>query len=500
MSLRLPPLARALLALAVLALVTPKAFAQSASPRPHGKRAVSAPGPRVAPTEIVRDLRAHIAQLDADSAFSGAVLVARNGTVLFRGAAGLADRTSRRPNRVDTKFNIGSMGKMFTAVAVLQLTQAGRLSLDDTLRKLLPDYPNPDVAGRITVRQLLTHTSGLGDLFDGEYLTSPREWTRTLAAHLPLFAGKPLQFAPGTKWGYSNAGYLVLGLVVERVSGQTFDEYLRAHVFRAAGMINTSNVAGDDTVRNMALGYTTRAGFGPPNPGRPLSTNSAILPARGSSAGGGYSTVGDLFRFAEALRGYRLLDSAYTAALLTGTVVEDSDAPEVKYTLGMEEMTVNGVRVVGHAGNFPGVSSILDLYPDQAYTVVVLSNVDNGVPPVNFRLRWVLRGQVDRLPRILPVAPAALQRFAGTYAPAPDSGAGPESAPAPPIRVTADARGLLLEMGPRTRRRFLPLGENLFTDRDLLTLRLSFSGDLTGAITRLTLAGGGPPIEAKRIP
>jgi CubicO group peptidase (beta-lactamase class C family) len=472
---------------------TPRTSGQS--PPSGSPGSATTAGPRVPDAEIVRDLQQHMARLAADSAFSGAVLLAKNGKVLFQGAAGLADRASHTPNRVETRFNIGSMNKMFTAVAVLQLTQAGRLSLDDTLRTLLPDYPTADVAGSVTVRQLLTHTAGLGDVFDSTYLSSPARY-RSLADYLPLFVDRPLLFAPGTKWSYSNAGYVVLGLLVERVSGQPFDDYVRDHVFRPAGMTSTGNYDVADGTSDLAIGYTTRRGLGPPVPGTPPSANSAMLPRRGSSTGGGYSTVEDLFRFGEALRGHRLLDSTHTAALMTGAVVEDAAAPEMKYALGMEELTLNGVRVVGHGGSFPGVSSIFDIYPAQGYTLVVLSNVDNGIQPVGFRLRWVLRGQVEHLPRFVRLAPEVLRAFAGRYR----SRSREDPAPSTGIAITADSLGLLLDMGGRAKRRFVPLGAMEFGDRDLLNLRLNFATNAAGVVTSLTLAGGGPPIEATRVP
>ena len=387
---------------------------------------------------------------------------------------------------------------MFTAVAVLQLADAHRLSLDDTLGALLPSFPNADVAARVTVRQLLEHISGLGDVFGQRYLAMPGAYCSG-SSYLPLFAQDAVPDAPGTKWRYSNAGYVVLGLIVERVSGQSFGAYLREHIFQPAGMLETGGYTEHEPVPNSALGYTTRRGFGPPTPGEPPTSNQGILPACGSPAGGGYSTASDLLRFELALRQHAILSPWSAGLLMTGAVAESANAPEAKYSLGLEELTVNGVRTVGHGGNFPGVSTAFDMYPELGYTVVILSNADNGIQPVNFRLRWTLRGQADRLPTFVHLSPSALREFAGTYAVVGDQQANSQEAE-PPMRVTADTVGLLLDMGPRqAKRRFLPVGGAAFVDRDLLPLRLTFAVDATGAVTSLMLVGGGPPVSAKRL-
>ena len=485
----LPLLRRALHLLGGCAVIGGPAAAQSAS----------RPGPHVTDSAIVRDLGIQFRQLARDSAFSGTVLLARNGKILFQGSAGYADRAAGIANSEHTRFNLGSLGKVFTAVAVLQLADAHRLSLDDPIGALLSDYPNAVVASRVTVRQLLEHTSGLGDVFGQRYLATPGAYCGA-SSYLPLFAWDTLSGTVGTKWLYSNAGYIVLGLIVERVSGQSFGAYLRDHVFRPAGMSESGGYAALERLPNRATGYTTRHTFGPPTPGELPSSNQAMLPACGGPAGGGYSTASDLLRLEAALRRHTILSTQSTVLLMTGGVVEDANAPEAKYSLGLEELTVNGVRMVGHGGNFPGVSTAFDMYPELGYTVVVLSNADNGIQTVNFRLRWILRGQADELPTFVHLLPSQLRAFAGTYAVATDS-QGDAREVEPPMRVTADTTGLLLDMGARrAKRRFLPVGGAAFVDRDLLPLRLTFAVDAAGVVTGLKLVGGGPPMSARRVP
>lgn len=237
--------------------------------------------------EIALSAVLQLAQQKTDAGkFSGVLLVAKDGKPVAEQAYGMADETHK--NTVDTKFNIGSINKAFTKRAIEQLVDAKKFALDDPVRKVLPDYPSP-VADRITIRQLLEHRSGLGDIFGPRYDAAPPSKLRELSDFLPLFADQPLQFEPGSDERYSNAGYIVLGLIIERVTGQKYRDYVQQHIFVPAGMKNTGFWAIDETVANRATGYTH---------GKP---NSSSLPGRPSSAGGAYSTAEDLLRFTQWL-------------------------------------------------------------------------------------------------------------------------------------------------------------------------------------------------------
>ena len=228
----------------------------------------------------------------ATDEFSGAVLVARNGEVLLEDAWGLADRKAGTPNTTDTKFRIGSMNKMFTAVATLQLVEAGKLALDDPIGKHLPDYPNQDVASQVTVRHLLTHSGGTGDIFGPEFERN-RLTLREHRDYVDLYGSRAPEFEPGSRFEYSNYGFVLLGALIEAVSGESYYDYVRSNVFQPAGMTSTDSLPETDNVPNRAIGYM-RAGDG-------WEPNTDTLPWRGTAAGGGYSTVGDLLRFAQAL-------------------------------------------------------------------------------------------------------------------------------------------------------------------------------------------------------
>ncbi len=328
------------------------------------------PGPPAtradADSAFVAALRARLQAATEAGQFSGAVLVARDGQTLFEGAYGLADRERGVPNTPLTQFRVGSMYKMVTAVAALQLVQEGRLRLDVPLGTYLPDYPNADVASQVTLHHLLTHTGGTGDIF-GPLFAAHRTELRTTGDYLRLYGTRGLQFAPGAQHVYSNYGFMLLGAVVERVGGMAYEDHIAARVLAPAGMTATGTAPEDSLVPGRSVGYTRQV-----VPGA-LVSNAPTLPYRGTPAGGGYSTVGDFARFAAAVREHRLLDPAHTALLLSGKVAV---APGFQYAYGFQDRVVFGRRIVGHGGGAPGMNGELAFEPDGGYVVVVLSNLD----------------------------------------------------------------------------------------------------------------------------
>jgi D-alanyl-D-alanine carboxypeptidase len=374
-----------------------------AADEPHaitklGLRAIPRPSdvplPRTSESDALAALRTQVEKDAAADRFSGTVLVAKDGKAVFAEAYGLADREKKIPNTLDTRFRIGSMNKMFTAVSVLQLVQAGEINLTDPLGKYLPDYPNKDIATKVTIHQLLTHTGGTGDFFGPEF-DKHRLELRTLQDYITLYGKRAPEFEPGSRWEYSNYGFLLLGVVVEKVSGQSYYDYVRDHVYKPAGMTATGSDPEDDVVQSRSVGYTKDDGDGPgpganaPNINSQWHSNTDSLPYRGTSAGGGYSTVGDLLRFANALEGHKLLDAHYTELLTTGKV--DTPAGE-KYAYGFGEQMRGAVRCFGHGGGAPGMNGNLDICPQSGYTVAVLANMD---PPAAQRVSQFIS---NRLP------------------------------------------------------------------------------------------------------
>jgi D-alanyl-D-alanine carboxypeptidase len=306
--------------------------------------------------------------------FSGTVLVAKDGRVLFSMASGLADREKRIPNTVDTRFRIGSMNKMFTATAILQLVEAGELELTAPLGKYLRDYPNREIAGKVTIHQLLTHTGGTGDIFGPEFAAHRKE-LRTLDDYVELYGKRGPEFEPGTHWAYSNYGMVLLGVVIEKVTGQSYYDYVQEHVYGPAGMTETGSLPEDAEVQGRSIGYWLPPGATEPVP------NTDTLPYRGTSAGGGYSTVRDLARFADALSRDELLSADSTELLLSGKV----ETPRgVRYAYGFEDgRDPAGNGWVGHGGGAPGMNGDLRIDPKSGYVVAVLANLD---PPAAQRL------------------------------------------------------------------------------------------------------------------
>ena len=340
----------------------------------------AAPARALTERQAIDSLRAYVERLVARDAFSGTVLVAKRGVPLYRAAYGEANKDFGVKNTIDTKFNLGSMNKMFTAVAVMQLVEAGKVSLEDTLGKFMAEGTmRPDVLSKVRVKHLLTHTSGLGSYFSDEWDRQSRALYRRVDDWIPLIRSESLQFEPGARWSYSNTGMLVLGKVIESASGMDYFDYVRERIAKPAGMTNTDAYELDRVNRNLAVGYDPVRG-----PGRQYRNNIFMHVIRGGPAGGGYSTVEDLTRFAIALESGKLV-SQESVKLLT-TAKPEMNSP--RYGFGF--MIESEPRVVGHGGGFPGINSQLDIYLDNDYTVAVMSNYSGGAQPVVERSRALL--------------------------------------------------------------------------------------------------------------
>ena len=327
--------------------------------------------PHLSESELIAALRKKLDEQSAADRFSGAALVARNGKTVFAQAYGLADREKKTPNSLKTRFRLGSMNKMFTAVATLQLVQSGKLDLKAPFGNYLTDYPNKEVASKVTIEQLLTHTGATGDIFGPEFDKNRLE-LKTLQDYVKLYGNRGLQGEPGSRWQYSNYGFLLLGVLIEKVSGQSYYDYVRDHIFKTAGMTSTASEPEEQLVPDRSIGYTRFIGGN-------LQQNTDTLPYRGTSAGGGYSTVEDLSKFATALEKHKLLNAQYTEMLTTGKV----DTPGGKYAYGFGDAMINGTRCFGHGGGAPGMNGELKICPGPGYVIAVLSNMD---PPAASRV------------------------------------------------------------------------------------------------------------------
>ena len=294
--------------------------------------------------------------------FSGAVLIYHNGRVVLRAARGFEDKAAGIRNTPTTRFRIASMGKMFTAVGIMQLEQAGKLKLDAPVSTYLPAYPNQALAHAVTVRQLLNHTGGTGDIFGPEY-EARRSQLRTLQDYVTLYGSRSPAFPPGTRWEYSNYGYIILGRVIEEDSREHYDDYVYRHIFSPASMSETGFEPETTKVARRAIPY---AGG---NDG--YTSVSDTIPYRGTSAGGGYSTVDDLGRFALALEKGDLVSPSRVALLTTGTA---QTSPTMNYGLGFGDEIVNGVHAIGHSGAAAGMNGDLLIMDGGKEVIVVISN------------------------------------------------------------------------------------------------------------------------------
>jgi CubicO group peptidase (beta-lactamase class C family) len=324
--------------------------------------------------DALKAVSARADKLASEDELSGAVLITRGDRVLFSHAYGLADRNRRIPNTIRTRFRIGSMNKMFTAVAILQLVEAGKVKLAAPVGTYLHDYPNRDVASKVTIHQLLTHTGGSGDIFGPDF-DAHRKELRTLADYVKLYGKRGPEFEPGTQWAYSNYGFILLGAVIEKVTGRSYYDYAQQHIYAPAGMAKTGSLPEDQPVSGRSIGYTMPPGTTAWVP------NTDTLPYRGTSAGGGYSTVEDLARFAHALLSHTLLNPDATKLLITGKV---KAGPGARYAYGVEDARdADGNGWVGHGGGAPGINGDLKIYPKSGYVVAVLANLD---PPAAQRI------------------------------------------------------------------------------------------------------------------
>ncbi|MEU8385387.1 serine hydrolase domain-containing protein [Streptosporangium sp. NPDC048865] len=328
-----------------------------------------------------------IAQRAAADQYSGTYLLLRNGRPVLSRSHGMADRSRSLPNRPDTIFGLGSITKMFTGIAVSQLVQQGRIAYHEKLGTYLDGFP-AEVAGTVTVHQLLTHTSGMGDIYgpvNGPVIQGWSSEAEVTAGLLRLVRTAPLGFPPGTSHMYSNAGYVTLQFIVAAVSGQTFYDFVRRHVFRAAGMTSTDFYDRDRcrSSRRIARPYAPQA----PRAGGPRVDRLEHVEFLGNGAGGAYSTAADLVAFMTALTGNKLLDAEHTwlATSPKNPVPPPGPPPAGKPPqflfgcYGPSATLTGGHWLLGHnGGSSNGVSTDLAWYPGDGYLAIDLCNYEGG--------------------------------------------------------------------------------------------------------------------------
>jgi CubicO group peptidase (beta-lactamase class C family) len=320
------------------------------------------------------ELEPYVEELVRQDAFSGTVLIEQNSEPIFKQAYGFAHYGFQIPNQINTKYNIGSCTKMFTALAIGQLAQEGKIKLSDPVSAYLADYPR-EIADKVTLHHLLTHTSGMAEsILNEKTFHCNKDKVRTTADWLALVLDTSLLFEPSTSWSYSNAGFVVLGAVIEEVTGKSYFDYVRESIWLPSGMNHTNLTPLDEDVPNRASGYMAREEDEPID--LPRKNNIPYSLIRGNAHGGAWSTVEDMLRFANALNNNTLLDKVHTDILWAPKVVtgwtEGDEA--VRNAYGFFVTEIDGHRIIGHGGITAGFNARFQMYSDLDVIVVILAN------------------------------------------------------------------------------------------------------------------------------
>jgi D-alanyl-D-alanine carboxypeptidase len=318
----------------------------------------------VSHAEMARLIHTALDRLVRTTDFSGCVTVSNGGKTVFDECRGLAERSFGVPIDHQTKFHIGSMDKMFTAVAVAQLVEGGKLSWDATLAELVPEYPDREVAKKITVWELLHHTAGLGDFLVPEFFQQREKFINPVD-YLDLIARQPKVSEPGKQWSYSNAGYILLGRIIENVSHESYFDYIQRHVFATAGMDVSGFDSLEDITPKLAVGYFHDGLFS-----SDWKAAWMKLGFKSGPAGGGYSTNTDLLRFAKALREGKLIKPATLTKIFDGEV----PAGPGGYAAGFGDRLSHDRHIRGHAGGIEGTDANLQMVWETNAAVALTSN------------------------------------------------------------------------------------------------------------------------------
>lgn len=384
--------------------------------------------------------------------FMGTVLVARDGAAIVDKAYGMANVEWDVPNTTATKFRLGSVTKQFTAAAILLLEERGKLKIDDRVKSHLPD--SPMAWDRINIYNLLTHTAGIPNFTASPDYNTIKLTARSAEAAVASFRDRTLDFGPGEKMSYSNSGYMVLGAIIEKASGQTYEKFVADNLFAPAGMTDSGYDSNTAIIKRRASGYVrTPAGF---------SNAGYLHMSIPHAAGALYSTTHDLLKWQQALFGGRIVSKASLDRMITPFKND--------YALGVTSALVNGRRVIAHGGGIDGFNTHLAYYPDSRTVVVVLSNVNGTVP-------GTLAGQLGALMHAesvmltserkeITLPAATLHKFVGTY----------ELAPNAVMTITLEGGSLMGQLTGQGKLPIFPQSETLFFLR-VVDAQIEFAAD-----------------------
>jgi len=431
-----------------------------ASPRPGGAQDVS---------RMDRIIQSHV----DGKQFMGSVLVAQGGKVLLDKGYGSANLEWDIPDSPQTKFRLGSLTKQFTAAAILLLEERGKLRTDDLVAKYLPDAPAS--WAKITLANLLTHTSGIPNFTSFPDYSTTEATPTTPEQLVARFRDKPLNFQPGEQWEYSNSGYGLLGYLLEKISGQRYQDFVRDNLFAPLGMTESGYDSHAAIIPHRASGYAPGAN-GPVNAGY-------IDMSIPFSAGALYSTTEDLLRWEQGLFGGKVL-RAESLKKMTTPFKND-------YAYGLAVRTAHGYTVIEHGGGIEGFNTQLAYDPDRKLAVIVLGNLNGGAPgEIAGQLMSLLHGEKVVLPserKEITVSTDVLRRYVGTY----------QLTPTFSIVITLEGNRLMSQATNQSALPLFPESETSFFLK-AVDAQIEFAKNDKGEVTSLTLRQGGNEMKASK--
>jgi CubicO group peptidase (beta-lactamase class C family) len=409
--------------------------------------------------------------------FMGAMLVARDGKILFENGYGWANAEWQVPNTARTKFRLGSVTKQFTAVAVLQLVEKGKIALDDPVSKYYAAAP--EAWSKVTVFHLLTHTSGIPS-YTGlpGFIQNKARDPLTPEAIVKLSHDLPLEFAPGEKFAYNNTGYVLLGYIIEKVSGMRYADYLRRNVFDPAGLADTGYDVSGEVLSRRASGYS-----GTVNALRNCKYLDMTLPF---AAGALYSTVEDLFRWDQALYSEKLISAASREKMFTPF--------KNNYGFGWAITKSDGRLQQAHGGGIFGFNTYVLRSPEDRIYVAVLSNLESPLPgKIAKDLAEIARGEKVEIPssrKEIMLAPEVVERFVGRYE---------SESPKMSFTVTREGAQMSIQATGQSKTAVKAVAPNRFYF-EAVDAEFEFHSDGGGKVTGFTLRQQGRQVEANRVP
>lgn len=409
----------------------------------------------------------------ANRQFMGSVLVAKGTQVLLSKGYGFANLEWDVPNSPATKFRLGSITKQFTAASILLLQERGKLNVEDPVGKYMPDAPA--AWDKILVYHLLTHTSGIPSFTSSPEYAKWKLSAATPAEEVARFRDRPLEFAPGEKWSYSNSGYVLLGYLIEKITGGSYEKFVRENIFAPLGMKDSGYDSNSAIIPRRAAGYA---------PGRDGLVNASYVDMSiPLSAGALYSTTEDLLKWEQALFGGKLLSAASLAMMTTPF--------KGNYACGLMVETRNGHQAIQHGGGIDGFNTQLTYYPEDKLTLIVLGNLSGSAPgEIAEKLAALAHGETVKLPaerKEISLDPKLLAQYVGTY----------ELAPGTNMLITLEGNQLSEKLASQPAFPIFPESEASFFLK-VVDAQIEFVKDASGKVRHLVLHQGGRDIKALR--